>query len=113
MNRERHHVGLYAAAARREQAHASQKLHASAGSALELPAVGLGVSGLTENFAVADINLGLLYLFAISSLGVYGIIMSGWLGAINYGVIVANDVDSFLMKSAKSDGSCLQTAPTQ
>ena len=30
--------------------------------------------------------------------GSVGIIMSGWLGAINYGVIVANDVDSLLMK---------------
>jgi len=30
--------------------------------------------------------------------GSVGIIMSGWLGAINYGVIVANDVDSMLMK---------------
>ena len=30
--------------------------------------------------------------------GSVGIIMSGWLGAINYGVIVANDVDSYLMK---------------
>jgi phytoene dehydrogenase-like protein len=28
--------------------------------------------------------------------GSVGIIMSGWLGAINYGVIVANDVDSHL-----------------
>ena len=24
--------------------------------------------------------------------------MSGWLGAVNYGVIVANDVDAFLMQ---------------
>lgn len=32
--------------------------------------------------------------------GSVGIIMSGWLGAINYGVIVANDVDAMLMKSA-------------
>lgn len=31
--------------------------------------------------------------------GSVGIIMSGWLGAINYGVIVANDVDQRLMKS--------------
>src|SRR5690606_21790546 len=31
--------------------------------------------------------------------GSVGIIMSGWLGAINYGVIVANDVDSYLLKS--------------
>ena len=28
--------------------------------------------------------------------GSVGIIMSGWLGAINYGVIVANDVDSYV-----------------
>jgi phytoene dehydrogenase-like protein len=32
--------------------------------------------------------------------GSVGIIMSGWLGAMNYGVIVANDVDSLLMKGA-------------
>ena len=30
--------------------------------------------------------------------GSVGIIMSGWLGAVNYGVIVANNVDAFLMK---------------
>ena len=29
--------------------------------------------------------------------GSVGIIMSGWLGAVNYGVIVANDVDKYLM----------------
>jgi hypothetical protein len=29
--------------------------------------------------------------------GSVGIIMSGWLGAVNYGVIVANEVDSLLM----------------
>lgn len=32
--------------------------------------------------------------------GSVGIIMSGWLGAMNYGVIVANEVDSALMNSA-------------
>lgn len=32
--------------------------------------------------------------------GSVGIIMSGWLGAINYGVIVANDVDQHLMRAA-------------
>jgi phytoene dehydrogenase-like protein len=34
--------------------------------------------------------------------GSCGIIMSGWLGTINYGVIVANDVDSQLMRQATS-----------
>ncbi len=34
--------------------------------------------------------------------GSVGIIMSGWLGAMNYGVIVANEVDSNLMAAANS-----------
>ncbi|BBO32437.1 phytoene desaturase family protein [Lacipirellula parvula] len=34
--------------------------------------------------------------------GSVGIIMSGWLGAMNYGVIVANEVDSNLMAAAKA-----------
>jgi phytoene dehydrogenase-like protein len=34
--------------------------------------------------------------------GSVGIIMSGWLGAMNYGVIVANDVDALLTKSSTS-----------
>ena len=34
--------------------------------------------------------------------GSVGIIMSGWLGAINYGVIVANEVDSFMYNERQS-----------
>lgn len=37
-----------------------------------------------EGWVVADINVGVLYLFAISSLGVYGIIMSGWASNSKY-----------------------------
>lgn len=45
--------------------------------------------------------------------GSVGIIMSGWLGAINYGVIVANDVDSFLLHTHWQTGkpTCRQTLP--
>ena len=41
--------------------------------------------------------------------GSVGIIMSGWLGAINYGVIVANDVDSHLGRSASGNWSSCPT----
>ncbi|MFL5188036.1 MAG: NADH-quinone oxidoreductase subunit NuoH [Microvirga sp.] len=33
---------------------------------------------LNAGWAIADINVGILYIFAISSLGVYGVIMGGW-----------------------------------
>ncbi len=38
---------------------------------------------------LADINVGVLYLFAISSLGVYGIIMSGWASNSKYAFLGA------------------------
>jgi phytoene dehydrogenase-like protein len=45
--------------------------------------------------------------------GSVGIIMSGWLGAINYGVIVANDVDNHLLKCHhKPAASAVATGPT-
>src|SRR6202049_3837434 len=39
---------------------------------------------LSAGWVIADINVGILYIFAISSLGVYGIIMSGWASNSKY-----------------------------
>jgi phytoene dehydrogenase-like protein len=54
---------------------------------------GTKFEGLAVSRAIPD-QIGGLY-----HAGSVGIIMSGWLGAMNYGVIVANDVDSWLMKT--------------
>ncbi len=37
-----------------------------------------------EGWVISDMNVGILYLFAISSLGVYGVIMGGWAGNSKY-----------------------------
>lgn len=42
---------------------------------------------LMEGWAVADINLGLLYLLSMTSLGVYGIIIAGWASNSKYAFI--------------------------
>ncbi len=39
---------------------------------------------VADNWVIADINVGILYIFAISSLGVYGIIMGGWASNSKY-----------------------------
>lgn len=39
---------------------------------------------MADGWALADINVGILFIFAISSLGVYGIIMGGWASNSKY-----------------------------
>jgi NADH-quinone oxidoreductase subunit H len=43
-----------------------------------LSLIGWAVIPLAETVVISDMNLGVLYLFAISSLSVYGIVMAGW-----------------------------------
>ncbi len=45
---------------------------------------GWAVVPLDDGWVAADINVGILYLFAMSSLGVYGIIMAGWASNSKY-----------------------------
>ena len=44
---------------------------------------------VSDGWVVADINVGLLYLFAVSSLGVYGVIMAGWASNSKYALLSA------------------------
>ena len=49
-----------------------------------LSLIAWAVIPFSEDLVLADINVGILYLFAISSLGVYGIIMAGWASNSRY-----------------------------
>ena len=51
---------------------------------MTLALVAWAVIPMSEDFVLADINVGVLYLFAVSSLGVYGIIMGGWASNSKY-----------------------------
>ena len=51
---------------------------------MTLALVSWAVIPMSEEFVLADINVGILYLFAVSSLGVYGIIMGGWASNSKY-----------------------------
>ena len=44
---------------------------------------------VSAGWVIADINVGILYIFAISSLGVYGIIMAGWASNSKYPFLAA------------------------
>ena len=51
---------------------------------MTLALVAWAVIPMSEDLVLADINVGILYLFAESSLGVYGIIMGGWASNSKY-----------------------------
>ena len=51
---------------------------------MTLALIAWAVIPFSEEIVLADINVGILYLFAVSSLGVYGIIMGGWASNSKY-----------------------------
>jgi len=54
-----------------------------------LALIGWAVIPFSENFVVANINIGVTYLLASSSLGVYGIIIAGWASNSKYAFLGA------------------------
>jgi NADH-quinone oxidoreductase subunit H len=54
-----------------------------------LAMIAWAVIPVNEGWAIADVNVGILYLFAISSLGVYGIIIAGWASNSKYAFLGA------------------------
>ena len=51
---------------------------------MTLALIAWAVIPMSEDLVLADFNVGVLYLFAVSSLGVYGIIMGGWASNSKY-----------------------------
>lgn len=49
-----------------------------------LALIGWAVIPFDAGLVLADVNVGILYLFAVSSMGVYGILMSGWASNSKY-----------------------------
>ena len=54
-----------------------------------LSVIGWGVIPFSHTIVLADVNLGILYIFAVSSLNVYGLILSGWASNSKYAFLGA------------------------
>ncbi|MGE0749931.1 MAG: NADH-quinone oxidoreductase subunit NuoH [Variibacter sp.] len=54
-----------------------------------LALAGWAVIPVSAGWVISDINVGILYIFAISSLGVYGVIMAGWASNSKYPFLAA------------------------
>ena len=68
--------------------HANRALFLIAPTATIMPALAAwAVIPFGEGMAVADINAGLLYILAMTSLGVYGLIIAGWASNSKYAVL--------------------------
>ena len=56
---------------------------------MTLAMIAWAVIPVNAGWAIADINVGILYLFAVSSMGVYGIVIAGWASNSKYAFLGA------------------------
>lgn len=47
------------------------------------------VAGETTNLMISDLNVGILFIFAVSSLGIYGLVLGGWSANSKYSLLGA------------------------
>src|SRR6201989_1370498 len=66
---------------------------------------------VSEEWVISDINVGVLYIFAISSLGVYGIIMAGWASNSKYPFLAALRSAAQMVSYEVSIGFVIITVP--
>ncbi len=64
---------------------------------------------VSDGWAVGNINVGILYLFAVSSLGVYGVIMAGWASNSKYALLSALRVAAQMVSYEVSIGFVIVT----
>ncbi len=62
-----------------------------------------------DGLAIGNINVGILYLFAVSSLGVYGVIMAGWASNSKYALLSALRVAAQMVSYEVSIGFVIVT----
>ncbi len=60
-----------------------------------------------DNFLIADINVGVMYLLAVSSLGVYGIIIAGWASNSRYAFLGSIRSAAQMISYELSMGLCI------
>lgn len=87
---------------------ANQRLFLLAPMIALVPAlVGWSVVPFAPHWVLANINLGLLFIFALSSLGVYGVLLSGWASNSKYALFGALRAAAQMVSYEIAMGFCL------
>lgn len=47
----------------------------------------ISIAGYSIDMVIADVNIGILYILAVTSVGVYGIILAGWSSSNKYSLL--------------------------